>query len=215
MRDKNSVMAELYNHAMHCIPKYSEERPDYCSEVFWFSRCAIIDVMSRMSQHRDLVDDVTEIDAGMTTKADHFYSTFLIRHLIDKHMSEYLTNVLDPSLSELARSVISYGTLDDAYARLGDVANMSYAGEYEDRAAKKKTMGMRARGYQRLRNGVVALRELIEEHQKSHYAVVGAMAGLLIAGWEGSPGEDAIHYPSSQIIPLYSMMRSKGAVHEG
>lgn len=208
-------MAELYNHAMHCIPKYSEGRPDFCSEVFWFSRCAIIDVMGHSTQYRDLVDDITDVDAGMTTKADYFYSTFITRHLIDKHMSEYLTNVLDPCLSDLARSVISSGTLDEALPTLVAVANMSYAGEYEDRAAKKKTMHMRARGYVRLRAGVLSLQELIEEHRKSHFAVVGAMAGMLIAGWEAAPGDAAIHYPSSQIIPLYSLMRSKGAAHEG
>jgi hypothetical protein len=199
-------MTEIYIQVSSYMPQLSEGRPDFCSEVFWFARGVMLNHLERQ---RDLCDDLVELPAGMTTKADKQYSAFTIRHILDKFAAVSLTNTLDQNLPELARAIIKEGNFSEVKPFLVKLIDLAYASELEEKMCRSRMMSMRASGYKKLYECSEVLLELIEEHAKSRYAMVGALAGHLIA-FQSSP----LSYPSSQIIPFFSVMRIKGEQYE-
>jgi hypothetical protein len=141
----------------------------------------------------------------LTTKEDFQCSTFTVRHILDKFAAVSLTNSLDQNLSELARAVIREENFSEVKPFLVKLIDLAYVSELEEKMCKGRTMSMRASGYKKLYECSEVLVELIEEHAKSRYAMVGALAGHLMS-FQSSP----LSYPSAQIIPFFSAMRIKG-----
>jgi hypothetical protein len=209
-------MTEIYDRIKSSLPGYSEGRPDYCSEVFWFAKTSICEELD-VQADRDIIEDLECLPAGMTTRVDRFYSQFTLWHVVDQVAASLMLNPLDDSVVNAARAVLACNTgegFDEAKPMLAWLGDIARASEMEERMIKMDVGGHRAwrlrvGHYMKLFQCVDFINQMIASHEKSHFALVGAAFGFLVAG-RPSP----MNYAKSRILPYFALMRQKGLQYE-
>jgi len=205
-------MTEIYDRIKSSLPGYSNGRPDYCSEVFWFAKTSICEELD-VQADRDIIEDLECLSAGMTTRADRFYSQFTLWHVVDQVAASLMLNPLDDSVVNAARAVLACNTgegFDEAKPMLAWLGDNARASEIEERMDKSHlTSKLRIGHYMKLFNCVDFINQMIASHEKSHFALVGAAFGFLVAG-HPSP----MNYAKSRILPYFALMRQKGLQYE-
>lgn len=204
-------MSEIYNRIRGSIPAYSVGRENYFSEVFWFAMVAIADETKEANLITDITDELKGL-TGMTTKGDAFYSQYALQHIIDKISNGLLQITFDEGVTDAARQLIAsnvFDRFDEVKPLLLWLGDSTRAGEIEEKMSKGAVSSMRAGYYKKWFLCVEVVNEMITDHKKGRFSMVGALTGYLITA-KGSP----LPYPSSGIVPFFRRMQEKGVRYE-